>query len=819
MWKNFVKVTIRNLSRNKAFNIINISGLAIGLASSIFIILYIVNEVNYDRFHEKGKQMYRLLLDGKIAGEELLGAWNSPAFGPTFYAEVPEIVNYCRFDAGGNDLFWNDPADKHLENHVLYSDSTFFEVFTINLLKGDPATCLDEPNSILLTEETAKKYFGDGEAMGATLYMNSSDNIYTVTGIVESAPRNSHFFYDFIISYCTQENSRNPGFLNNNMFTYVVLDEHADPKVVEEKINESLVSHIRPILEQFFGLTVDEFIESGDRYGIKLQALYDIHLTSDVDLPTENIYRSIGNKSYLYIFGVIAFFILVIASINFMNLSTARSISRAKEVSLRKVVGSSRRELVRQFLTESMVLSTISMLVALVLVVLLLPKFNTITNLTLKLSDLFKWYMFPAFIALTIFLGYLSGLYPASVLARFKPIYALKGKTTTNNGTGRLRSVLVILQFTISVVIVVGTLVIFWQFRYMMNKDVGFNQENMIVMDRVWPLGNDKLETFKAELLKDNSIEAVSNSTAYLGSPNNNNGYKIKEKDDTETFLFNTFWIDYDFMDTYQLELATPESRFLSRDFGSDSTACLVNEAADRKFMIEDPLNTHVQWPVDEQGNFLDLRIVGIIKDVHYSSVKNDIAPMILFLKRNDWDWTGYLNIRTKPGKENAKQALAYMEKTWNEFTEDEPFQYIFLDEFYRNFYAEEKRTGIITFIFSILSIFIASLGLFGMTLYNAQKRTREIGIRKVMGATESSILSLMAKGVLITVSLSVLIAWPIAWYMTRDWLNGFPYNIGFQPLLFVAAALLAMLIALITVTLTALRSARTNPAMALHYE
>jgi len=819
MWRNFVKVALRNLRRNKAFNLINIAGLAIGLASSIFIILYIVNEVRYDRFHEQGSQMYRLYLDGKIAGQELKGAWNSPAFGPTFYDEVPEIIKYCRFDIGGNDLMWSDPENKQMEDNLLYADSSFFDVFSFTLIEGDPSTCLTEPNSILLTPETANKYFPGENPMGKTVNINSNDNIYTVKGIVEEAPDNSHFHYDFILSYCTLNSSRNTSFFNNNMFTYFVLSENADPMVVEEKINTSLVDHIRPLLPQFLGMTIEEFEATGDRYGLKLQHLYDIHLNPEIDAPRENVYRPVGNKSYLYIFGVIAFFILVIASINFMNLSTARSLSRAKEVSLRKVVGSGRGDLIRQFLSESVVLSVISMLVALLIVVLLLPQFNHITDLSLDLKDLFKWYMFPAFILLTIFIGLLSGLYPSTVLASFKPIQALKGKATTSNGTGRLRAILVILQFTISVVIVVGTLVIFWQFRYMVNKDVGFAKENMIIMDRVWPLGNDKLVTFKNELLKHNSIEAVSNSTAYLGAPNNNNGYKIKEKDDTESFLFNTYWIDYDFMDTYQLSLATPESRFLSKEYGSDSTACLINEAAVRKFMIEDPLNTTVLWPTDEGGGFMELRVIGVVKDVHYNSVKTEIAPMIMFLKRNDWNWTGYLNIRTRPGEENARLALDHMEKTWNEFTEDEPFQYIFLDEFYDNFYAEEKRTGIITFIFSILSIFIASLGLFGMTLYNTQKRTREIGIRKVMGASERNILVMVARGVMVSLLLSVLIAWPLAWFMTRDWLNGFPYNIGFQPALFLVAALLAMVIALVTVTLTALKSARTDPAMALHYE
>ena len=327
--------------------------------------------------------------------------------------------------------------------------------------------------------------------MGKSVYINNDDNIYTVTGIVQEAPENSHIYYDFVLSYCTLNSSRNTSFLNNNMFTYFVLNENADPNVVEEKINASLIEHIRPLLPQFLGMTIEEFEATGDRYGLKLQHLYDIHLTPGIEAPNDHVYRPVGNKSYLYIFGVIAFFILVIASINFMNLSTARSLSRAKEVSLRKVVGSGRKELIRQFLSESVVLSAISMLVALLLVVLLLPRFNRITDLSLDLGDLFKWYMFPAFVILTVFIGLLSGLYPSTVLASFRPIQALKGKATTSNGTGRLRAILVVLQFTISVVIVIGTLVIFWQFRYMVNKDVGFTKENMIVMDRVWPLGND----------------------------------------------------------------------------------------------------------------------------------------------------------------------------------------------------------------------------------------------------------------------------------------------------------------------------------------
>ena len=818
MWKNYIKVTLRNLFKNRVFNLINMAGLAIGLASAIFIILYIVDETGYDRFHERSDRMYRLYIDGKMAGEELKGAWNSPIFGPTFYDEIPEVTNFCRFDYSTNLLLYSNPEEKYLEENILYADSTFFEVFSIDLLEGDPATCLDEPYSILLSESRVDRYFPDGNAMGNTISLNNDSTLYTVTGVVADAPRHSHFTYDFILSYCTRESSRRTIWFNNHMFTYLVLQEGAEEEVVEGKINEVMLEHIRPQLQQFLGISVEEFQANGNRYGIYMQPLTDIHLDPSIGLPNDIGYRPLGNRTYLVIFGVIAFLVLVIAAINFMNLSTARSLSRAKEVSLRKVVGSTRKELVQQFMVESVVLSFISLLIALLAVDLLLPSFNNLAGTSLNYGDLWSWYMIPAFLVLAIFLGLLSGSYPATVLASFKPIQALKGRTTGSNGTGNLRSILVVVQFTISIVIVVGTLVIFWQFRYLLNKDKGFREDHLVVMERVYPLGNDRLVTFKQELLKHSGISGVTNSTAYVGSPNNNNGYKIRGKGVSEPFLFNTFWVDYDFMENYRFELADGMGRFFSREYGMDSTACVINEAAVRKYNLEDPLETEIIWHNNDTVE-TNLRVIGVVKDFHYSSLKDEIAPMIMILKPNDWSWVGFLTIRIDPGAADIQETLGFMEKTWYDFTEDQPFQYFFLDERLDSYYAEEKRTGIITLIFSILSIFIASLGLFGMTLYNSQKRTREISIRKVMGASESNILTLVSRSVMISLMVAIVIAWPVAWYMMRDWLNNFPYNIGFQPVLFFLAALLALVIALITVVTTSIKAARTNPATALHYE
>ncbi len=817
MWRNFFRVTLRSLNKNKAFNAINIAGLAIGLASAIFIILYILSEASYDKFNERGADIYRLYIEGKMAGEEFTGAWNAPIAGPTFYEEIPEIENFCRFDFRSNQLVWVDPDNKNLEDRILLADSSFFEMFSIKLLEGNPATCLDEPQTVLLTESKAALYFPEGDPIGKSIAMDNESNLFRVTGIVEDAPRTSHFVYDFIISYSSDERGKSTFWFSNWMMTYIMVRPGTDQELLNSKIRVSVLENIRSQLQQFMGITPEEFEEAGNRYGILTQPLLDIHLDQEIDVPNGNGYRPIGNRNYLVIFGVIAFFILVIASINFMNLSTARSLSRAKEVSLRKVVGSDRKQLIQQFLFESVFLSLISLLIAVLLVMILLRPFNNLVGLNLELGDIFRWYMIPAFILLAVLVGLLSGSYPSFVLASFKPIFALKGNASTKNGTTVLRNALVIIQFSISMIIIAGTLVIYWQFSYMTNKDLGFDKEQLVVLERLHPL-DGQLQTFKNELTTHSAILTASNSTAYLGATNNNSTYAIQGRPIEESAMLFVYYTDEDFMKTFKFSLATPESRFLSRDFPGDSSACLINEATVRMYGLEDPLNTRFMEPSD-QGFDRELRVIGVVSDHHFSSLKEEIGAQIIMLKPQDWDWHGYITLRLAAGKENTEAALDYIDKTWKEFTNDEPLQYFFLDEQLDNYYAEEKRTGAITMIFSILAIFIASLGLFGLTLYNSQKRIREIGIRKVMGATETDIITVISKSVVYAVGISIVIAMPVAYFMMQDWLRDFPYNVGFQPMLFAMAALLSVIIAMVTVTFTSLKAARTNPAMALHYE
>jgi len=711
---------------------------------------------------------------------------------------------------------WADPAKKFLEGHLMYADSTFFDLFTIDLKEGDPSTCLDEPNTILLAESKVAQYFPKGDPIGKSIYMNNDSTLFRVTGIVEDPPRTSHFYYDFICSYSSDERSRSPGWFNNYMQTYILVRPGADQTELDDKINASLLENIRPQLEQFMGISPEEFMEAGGKYGVFTQPLLKIHLDKDIQVPSDIGFRPIGNRTYLVIFGVIAFFVLVIASINFMNLSTARSLGRAKEVSLRKVVGSGRKELIRQFLFESVFLSLISLVIAVLLVTVLLTPFNTLVGLNLEYQDVFKWYMIPSFIILAILVGLLSGSYPSFVLASFKPIFALKGNATARNGTTFLRNALVIIQFSISIIIIAGTLVIYWQFRYMNTKELGFDKEQLVVIERLFPL-NGQIQTFKDELTNHTSILTATNSTSYLGSYSSNSVLGIKGRPPEESVMFYIYYTDEDFMDTYRFGLATPESRFFSKDYSLDSSACLVNEAAVRKYNLEDPLNQRLLTQ-NPDGTSEEIRIIGVLKDHHFLSLKQEIGAQAIIMKPKSYD-AGYLTVRLAAGKENIEAGMKYIDEKWKEFTDDQPLQYFFLDEELESFYAEEKRTGAITLIFSILTIFIASLGLFGLTLYNSQKRIREIGIRKVMGATESNIVSVITKSVVYAVGISILIAMPVAYFMMQDWLRDFPYNVGFQPILFISAALLAIIIAMVTVTVTSLKAARTNPAIALYNE
>jgi len=484
MWKNFFKVAFRNIRKNQIFSLITIAGLAIGFASAILILLFISGELSFDRFHEKGDRIYRIYVDGRMGEQQFRGAWTSMVMGPSFTEEIPEIENFVRFDIYNQQLIWSG-KDKFIEDNFMFADSSFFRIFSVKMLKGDPVTALREQRSIVISEAKARRYFGDEDPIGKMLTINRDSNFYKVTGVFEALPENSHFYCDFIASMVTLDNTWEANWFKNSIYTYLLLDSHADPRVVEKKMNDVLLANIRGELENILGLGPEEWAAGGNSYGVYLQELRDIHLQPDIEVGADICFRPVNDKANIYIFSLIAFFILIIASINFMNLATARASLRAREIGLRKVVGSDRQQLILQFLTESVLLSMLATILALFIVEITLPAFNRAMDMNLTFTMVWKGYFVFSVIFLALLIGILSGLYPALFLARYQPIEGIKGAMARGNRSGLFRSVMVVVQFTISVAIIIGTLIVSLQVHYMIKKDLGFDKEHIVVLKRI----------------------------------------------------------------------------------------------------------------------------------------------------------------------------------------------------------------------------------------------------------------------------------------------------------------------------------------------
>ncbi len=816
MWRNFFTVALRNISKNKVFTLINVSGLAIGLASSILILLFIIKEVSFDRFHENRQRIHRLYIDGVMGEQTFRGAWTSMVMAPTFAEEIPEIESYVRFDVYNQNLIWHDEV-RYMEDHFMFADSTLFDIFSINLVKGDPATALSKRNSIIITEEKARLYFGDRDPLGLPLSVNRDSNYYYVSGVFEALPDNSHFFADFIASMETIDWENNLTWFQNSIFSYILLKPGATPEEVQEKMTKVFSHHIKGELESILGVGPEEWADGGNQYGIFLQPLLDIHLQPDIEVGMDSCFRPVHDKLYIHIFGWVAFFILVIASINFMNLSTARSATRAREIGIRKAAGSHCSLLVRQFLTESVVLSLIALAFALILVELLLPWFNYTMDLNLRMEQVQYKYLLPVVLLLAVAVGLLSGLYPAIFLSRFSPVDGIKGGFKGNRRAGLFRKGLVIAQFTISVAIIVGTLIVSNQLRFMLNKDLGYDKEQLVVLKRTYPL-KTKHQSFCREIEKIPGVVSASNSTTYLGYNNTTETYQIKGREAASNFLFETNYVDESFLKTYNFSLIDPESRFFEPAYSGNATSILINKAAVREFGITDPFNTIVLEPTLE-GDTNQLRIIGLIEDFHHSSLRDPIGPYMLRYKDRDMEWAGYITVRLGVAGKGIPITISKIKAVWMDMTGDAPFQFFFLEDELESYYKEERRTGRLSLLFSIISTLIACLGLFGLTLHYTNRRKREIGVRKAMGASIGDVILVVSSEVVMLMGISVLLAWIAAYLFMQNWLHGFPFNIGFKPWIYMVSAISAMFIAIISVTLLAYRAARGNPARTLHYE
>jgi putative ABC transport system permease protein len=806
MFSNLLKHSIKSLKRQSSYIIINILGLSIGIACSLLIALYVINEASYDQYNVKKDRIYRTILNGKIGGQEVTTSSSPAIMGPTMVKEFPEIEDFLRMNGSGPTVIEYN-KQTFIEDHIIEADSSFFNFFSIPVLKGDAKNMLNAPRKVVLSESTAKKIFGSENPIDKQIKIGSDTLRFTVTGVMADVPPNSHFEANAVSSFMTNPRSKEPNWMNNSFSTYFLLKPNSSYKTVDAKYPELLLKYLGPEIQKYTGISLADFIARGNKYRFFLQSLKDIHL----DTSVQQEFKASVDPKYLKIFGSIAILIVIIAAINFMNLSTAQASRRAKEVGIKKVAGSTRGMLVAQFLSESFILSFIALIVAIIFIKLSLPFFNSLLGASLSLRLFSAWYVIPLLILFTLFVGFLAGSYPAFFLSSFNPYEVLKGSVKNSMQNGRLRRVLVVFQFAVSILLIVGTLIMYRQIRYMLNKDVGFKKEQLVVINRAEALGK-KMKSFKESVKNIPGVINISSSTAIPGRTNNNNGYLMEGRKD-ETFLMTTSWVDYNFLDTYGMTLAS--GRSFNESFTSDKDACIINESAVKDFKINDIEKTRFMEPRDS-GKVNYLPIIGVVKNFNYESLRNPIGPYILKFQ-NDYMLWGYITVRLSG--QNYSKTINAIEEKWKEFVSNNPLQYYFLDADFELMYKQEKQNAQMAVIFSILAIFIAALGLFGLTSFTVEQRIKEIGVRKAMGSSITSIYIVISREVIILVSISALIAWPLVYYWAGKWLQNFYYkiNLGFFSL--AVGLAIALGIAILTISYRILRAARVNPAQSLKYE
>jgi putative ABC transport system permease protein len=812
MFRNIIKVAFRNLVRHFGYTFINVVGLAIGLACSILILLYVINELTYDRFNEKAERTYRICVRGQMPGNELNQAVTAAPMMEALRNDYPEVEQITRFGKFGGWLCrTGDKKFQETEKNFIFADSTFFDVFDFELLRGDPHTVLTAPRSLVMSERYARKYFGDEDPIGQTLRIEQDTNFYTVTGLMKNVPVNSHFHFEMLGSLSTLRGSRSTNWVNHNYYTYVVLAEGTDPDKFTEGLRQVVIKYVGPQIEQFLGINLDAFEASGNSFGYFIQPLPDIHLHSNLQAEIEPN----GNPVYVYIFLIIAILILVIACINFMNLATARASARSREVGIRKVVGSGRSLLISQFLAESVFLSMIALVIAVILVYTMIPAYRNMIRLDLDFSLLGNYFTIPGLILLAIFVGIIAGSYPAFVLASFSPVSVFKPEMKTGSGKSLLRSVLVVLQFTMAIAILMGTLIVNRQLAFMQRKDLGFEKNNVMVIHRSDAL-RDKIDAFKQDLMQNANILGVANSTHIPSVGHWNNVHWLEGKDLSNTILLMTCYVSYGYGEALDLELV--QGRFHNREMPTDSSGVVINEAAVKTLGLEDPLNTRFIEPGENPGETRFYPIIGVVRDYHYESMHEEIHPMAIHFMRGNWE--GYVIVRMGGG--NIPETVDFVQQTWDSFDTDFPFEYSWLDDEFDKLFAPERRTSQILMVFSILSIFISCLGLFGLISYSAIQRTKEIGIRKAMGASIRTVIRLLAWETLRLHLIATLLSVP-AYFIVKGWLQNFAYHIPFNPgwfcLILLGVSVFVLLIALLSVSYQTYRAATANPARSLRVE
>lgn len=810
MIRNYFKIAFRNLLRYKFISFINLFGLTVGLTCCLLILTYILNELSFDRYNKNAENVYRVertFLNPETGMLSLELGSVAPPFAPLLQNDFKEIKKITRFFEPGTTVLRYD--DKRFnEQNVYFADENLFDVFDVNVTRGNPSKALNDPYCIMLTEDVAKKYFGAEDPINKIIRLDNQFN-FKVTGIYKPFPSNAHIHPAIMLSFNTLkdtaiygEQNLRTNWGNNSFYTYLLLPPGYDPKKLEAQFPAFLNRHMNDNRDGKF--------KPSDGTSLSLRKLTDIHLYSHKDSETEEN----GDIKRVYIFSAIAFFILLIACINYMNLSTARSALRAKEIGVRKVIGAGKPELIAQFLSESILICCIATILAFLLTWLALPGLNKISEQSLSINDLSRWHIVLPMVLVPFIVGILSGIYPAIFLSSFKPVKVLKGIFKVGESSFSFRKVLVVIQFSISIILIISTAIVFKQLRYMQNKSLGFNRDHIVNLNNYNTGLSNSYESFKTELLANSNIKEVGRSSRIpsgrlldaMGSRINNGDSLAPTKADIKYVR-----ADEGFIPTYGMKVVA--GRNFSKDYGMDTSSFLVNEAAVKVLGLKSN-----EVAIGKQFSYGDRKgqLIGVVNDFHFESLHQRILPLVLFTSATS---DGYRRISIKISGNNIPAALSHIENTWKKFLPETPYDYSFLDERFADLYKAEQQQGSIFTIFSFIAIFIACLGLFGLSAFTITQRIKEIGIRKVLGASVGSIVGLLSKDFMKLVIIAAVIAFPVAWYAMHNWLQDFAYQITISLWVFIIAGISAALIALVTISFQAIKAAIANPVKSLRTE
>ena len=786
MFRNYLKIALRNIRKHKGYSFINIAGLAIGIAACLLLFLWVRDELSYDRYHDKADRIYRVISQYEAEGKTRRFGWTSAPVGPALVNEFPEIEKAVRFARNG---FVVSYQNKRFVEQVYFTDPEVFDVFSFPLVKGNPKNALKEPYSIVISEEMSRKYFGDEDPLGKIITLGEQRD-YRITGIFKDIPQNSHFRFRFLGLFSDYASSHFDQWGISNYWTYILVSENFSPDEFEEKIP--------PFVEKHRG--------KDSRYVYKtsypLQALTRIHLYS-------NLRGEIGPNSsmgIIYIFSAIAVFILLIACLNYINLSTARYAIRAKEVGLRKVIGATRPQLIKQFLGETFLFSFIALPLSVMLAELFLPLFNSLSGKKLAVHYFDNIFLVPVLAFIILFVGFASGIFPAFFISTLKPVSALRGMFKASSKGSALRKTLIVGQFAISILFLVSTFIVFSQLNYMRNRNLGLDKEHVVTLPIYDKDVLGKLETIKNEFLQSSSVLNVSVSNFFPGKATMYQNYRYEGMSESENPMIRWLVVDHAFIETFGIELVA--GRNFSKRFPSDiDHAYILNESAVKEIGWESPVGKELE--IMNKGP-----VIGVVKDFHFRPLHQKIEPAALYIYPKLFQ---YISVRISPT--DFSRSLDFLKAKWQALVPGQTFQYSFLDEDFDNLYKAEMRLGKIFTVVTFLAIFIACLGLFGLAAFEALQRTKEMGIRKVLGASAAGIVLLLSKEFTKWVLLANIIAWPVAYYAMNRWLQNFAYRINIGPLIFIQSAVLALLVALLTVSYQAMKVSLANPVDTSRYE